>query len=82
MGLEVCLQPWGYIPKAILFGRPHGDQLPQPCQKGAEFISLGVRPGPGVGRTDSAKWAKRARRAHPSWPTSRWPWQSHALGGD
>ena len=47
MGLEVRLQPRGYIPKVILFDRPYGDQLPPPCQKGVEFISLGVRPGPG-----------------------------------
>ena len=47
MGLDVRLQPWGGTPEAVLFGRPHGDQLPPPRQQGAEFVGLGVRQGPG-----------------------------------
>ena len=41
------LEPWGGTPEAVLFGRPHGDQLPPPCQQGAEFVGLGIRQGPG-----------------------------------
>ena len=47
MRLDVRLEPWGCIPQAVLFGRPHRDQLPPPCQEGAEFVRLGVRQGPG-----------------------------------
>jgi hypothetical protein len=47
MGLDVCLEPWGGTSEAVLFGCPHGDQLPPPRQEGAEFIGLGVRQGPG-----------------------------------
>jgi hypothetical protein len=45
--LDVRLEPWGCLPKTVLFGRPHGDQLPPPCQEGAAFVGLGVREGPG-----------------------------------
>jgi hypothetical protein len=49
MGLHVRLEPWRGTSKAVLFGRPPGDQLPPPRQEGAEFVGLGVRQGPGGG---------------------------------
>jgi hypothetical protein len=50
MGLDIRLEPPGRTCQAVLFGRPHGDELPPPCQQGAEFVGLGVRQGP-RGRT-------------------------------
>jgi hypothetical protein len=62
--LNVRREPWGGTAEAVLFGRPHGHQLPPPREQGAECIGLGVRQGPGGGRPASATCAKaRAARA-------------------
>ena len=39
----------GGTAEAVLFGRPHGHQLPPQRQEGAEFVGLAVRQGPGGG---------------------------------
>ena len=82
MGLDVRLEPRERTPQAVLFGCPQGNQLPPPRQQCPSSSAWASGRGRGIGRTASASALRPARRAHPSWPTARWPWQSHALDGD
>jgi hypothetical protein len=45
MGLDIDPQTLGRPTEAVLFCRPHGDELPAPRQQGAQFLRLRVRQG-------------------------------------